>query len=120
MKTSIVPIVPSSSQPAFPVGIWGSEVWGGGGDFDEMVMEGQKVFHLCQFGVSLIRERQVEGEAEMRVRARTEKLPPGPKVGTGIGGTMEDVTGLEEVMGDEVGGYGILEVLLGESLTRLQ
>ena len=65
MKTSIEPLVPSSSQPSFPVGIPGSELAGGGGDFGEIVMEGQKVFHLHQFLVSLITERQVEGEAAM-------------------------------------------------------
>lgn len=78
MKTSMVPMVPSSSHPSFPVGMLGSEVGGGGGDLGERVMEGQKVFHLCQLGVSLMRERQVEGEAEMRVRVRTLKEPPGP------------------------------------------
>jgi hypothetical protein len=104
MKTSMVPIVPSSSQPSFPVGMEGCELSGGGGDFGEKAMEGQKVFHLCQLGVSLMREKQVDGEAEICVRARTVKLPPGPKVGTGMGGTMEDVTGLFEVMGSEDGG----------------
>ena len=108
MKTSMSPIVPSSSQPSFPVEMEGDESdgggGGGGGEFGERVMEGQKVFHLCQLGVSLMREKQSNGEAEIRVRARTEKLPPGPKVGTGMGATMEDVTGFVEVMGSEDGG----------------
>jgi hypothetical protein len=104
MKTAMSPIVPSSSQPSFPVGMKREDFGGGGGDLGEKDMEGQKVFHLCQLGVSLMRERQVDGEAEIRVRARTEKLPPDPKVGTGMGATMEDVTGFVEVMGSEDGG----------------
>lgn len=78
MKTSMLPMVPSSSQPGFPVGMPESVLGGGGGDFGDRVMEGQKVFHLCQFGVSLIRERTVDGEAEICVRARTVKEPPEP------------------------------------------
>ena len=104
MKTSMSPAVPSSSQLSFPVSMQGDESDGGCGEFGERVMEGQKVFHLCQLGVSLMREKQVNGEAEIRVRARTLKLPPGPKVGTGMGATMEDVTGFVEVMGFEDGG----------------
>ncbi len=98
------PIVPSSSQPSFPVSMEGDKSDGGGGDFGEMVIEGQKVFHLYQLGVSLMIEKQVNGEAEIRVRASTAKLPPGPKVGTGIGATMEDVTVFVDVMGSEDGG----------------
>lgn len=63
MNTSIEPLVPSSSQPSFPVGIAGSELVGGGGDFGEREMEGQKVFHLLQLLVSRITERQADGEA---------------------------------------------------------
>lgn len=67
MKTSMDPVVPSSSQPSFPVEMEGNESDGGGGsgEFGERVMEGQKVFHLCQLGVSLMREKQVIGEAEI-------------------------------------------------------
>jgi hypothetical protein len=78
MNTSMAPVVPRSSQPSFPVRIAGSEVAGGGDDFGDRVMEGQKVFHFLQFEVSLISERQVEGGAEICVRAKTAKEPPGP------------------------------------------
>jgi hypothetical protein len=65
MKTSMSPVVPSSSQPAFPVSMEGDGSDRGSGEFGERVIEGQKVFHLCQLGVSLMREKQVNGAAEI-------------------------------------------------------
>ena len=77
MNTSIVPTVPNSSHPSFPVGMAGSVLGVGGGD-GERAMEGQKVFHSFQEFVLRIREKTVNGGAEIWVSACTAKDPPAP------------------------------------------
>ena len=61
--------------------------------------------------VSLMRLRTDNGGADTVVLARTANVPPGPWVGTGIGGTTEHVTGEADVTGSVDGGYiGILKL----------
>lgn len=63
------------------------------------------MFHSCQVLVLRMTSKTFLGGAAMRVLASTENVPPDPCVGTGIGGSNEDVTGEEtEVVGSDVGG----------------
>ena len=65
------------------------------------------MFHSGQVLVLRIAAKTTDGGARMRVLARTVKVPQGPWVGTGIGGTRDNVTGdAAEVVGSEVRGYG--------------
>jgi len=112
MKTSIVATLPSSSQPSLPVSMLGSRSKDGADPFGGWISQaGQKEFHSDQVEVSLMRLRTDNGGADTMVLARTANVPPGPWVGTGIGGTTEHVTGEADVTGSVDGGYiGILKL----------
>ena len=106
---------PISSQPSLPTsnaasasglagddGVgwdWAREPSGTGFRVGSMVQRGQKVFHLCHSPVLRIVCRTSAGGAAMYAFAMMLIVPPGPWVGTVMGGTREAVTGAEGVRG---------------------